>query len=62
MLLILLQLTWADTYFVSLVDFIKFQGGADALADRPNLHKVISNVSEVESIKAWFEKRPASDF
>lgn len=60
--IILLQLTWADIYFTSLLDFFNFTAGSDIIADYPNLQKVAANVSGVESIKAWFEKRPKSDY
>ncbi|XP_055298070.1 glutathione S-transferase-like isoform X2 [Sitodiplosis mosellana] len=54
------KLTWADIFFVAHLDFFNMVAGFNVIADRPNLQNVVSNVSNVESIKAWFEKRPDS--
>ncbi|XP_055319298.1 glutathione S-transferase-like [Sitodiplosis mosellana] len=56
------KLTWADIYFYSLLDFIQYIAGFDITADRPNLQAVVNNVTSVESIKEYLEKRPETDF
>lgn len=56
-----LQLTWADFYFVGILDYLNFMVGFDLIANRPNLQKVVSNVTSIESVAAWFDKRPKTE-
>ncbi|XP_031631212.1 glutathione S-transferase-like [Contarinia nasturtii] len=55
------KLTWADLYFVGLLDYLNFMIGFDLTTDRPNLKKVVDNVTAIESIKAWIAKRPETE-
>lgn len=53
-----MQLTWADIYFVGVLDYLNYLAEYDLINDRPNLQKVVGNVTSIDSINAWFEKRP----
>ncbi|XP_018560948.1 glutathione S-transferase-like [Anoplophora glabripennis] len=52
------RLTWADLFFVSMLDYINFMAKKDIIADSPNLQIVKENVLKIPNIKAWIEKRP----
>ncbi|KAF5279384.1 hypothetical protein FQA39_LY05494 [Lamprigera yunnana] len=56
------KLTWADLYFVALLEYMNFMSGKVLIEGYSNLQKVESNVLSLPSIKAWCEKRPKSDF
>lgn len=56
------RLTWADLYFVGMLDYLNAMAGVDLLADRPSLQAVRNNVVNLPAIKAWIEKRPKTDF
>ncbi|KAJ8932221.1 hypothetical protein NQ318_012641 [Aromia moschata] len=53
-----LALTWADLFFVGILDYLNTMGKRDLLADYPNLQTVKKNVLEIPNIKAWVEKHP----
>ncbi|XP_044753584.1 glutathione S-transferase isoform X2 [Coccinella septempunctata] len=55
------RLTWADLYFVSLLDYMNFMLKKDLIENRPNLISVKNNVTNVPSIKEWLEKRPKTN-
>jgi len=57
----LARLTWADLYFVAILDYLKYMTKPELLANSPNLQAVVDNVLAVESIKEWVSKRPASE-
>ncbi|KAJ8949991.1 hypothetical protein NQ318_002401 [Aromia moschata] len=52
------RLTWADLFFVGILDYLNTMGKRDLLADYPNLQTVKKNVLEIPNIKAWVEKHP----
>ncbi|KAJ8915851.1 hypothetical protein NQ315_004665 [Exocentrus adspersus] len=52
------RLTWADVYFIALLDYINFMAKKDIIADSPNLQSVKENVLKVPNVKDWIEKRP----
>ncbi|OXU20371.1 hypothetical protein TSAR_005884 [Trichomalopsis sarcophagae] len=57
------KLTWADLYFVSLLDMFNFRSGeGDILKNKPHLKALEQKVLQLPNIKAWVEKRPKSDF
>ncbi|NP_001165918.1 glutathione S-transferase S2 [Nasonia vitripennis] len=57
------KLTWADLYFVSLLDMFNFRSGeVDILKNKPHLKALEQKVLQLPNIKAWVEKRPKSDF
>lgn len=56
------QLTWADVYFAAVVDVFSSFAGFDLIENYSNLQTVVSNVNSVESIKAWIDSRPATDY
>lgn len=60
-LLFLFQLTWADIFFVGILDYLNFILGSDLTENHSNLKKLIENVSSVDSIAAWLESRPNSE-
>ncbi|XP_045462158.1 glutathione S-transferase isoform X2 [Harmonia axyridis] len=55
------RLTWADLYFVSLLEYINFMLKKDLIENRPNLIAVKNNVLNVPAIKEWIEKRPKTN-
>jgi len=55
------KLTWADLYFVAVLDYLNFMCSKDLTADNPNLQAVKNNVLALPAIKAWVDKRPQSD-
>ncbi|KAF5279378.1 hypothetical protein FQA39_LY05488 [Lamprigera yunnana] len=55
------KLTWADFYFVGILDYLNYIAEKNLIADYPNLQKVEKNVLSLPAIKAWVEKRPASE-
>ncbi|KAF5279381.1 hypothetical protein FQA39_LY05491 [Lamprigera yunnana] len=54
------KLTWADFYFVGILDYLNYIVKKNLIADYPNLQKVKTNVLSLPAIKAWVEKRPVS--
>lgn len=56
--ILFLQLTWADIFFVSFIEYFNFLLNHEVIANYPNLQLVEKNVVELPGIKAWLEKRP----
>lgn len=56
------QLSWADIYFSALVDVLGFFLGENFVENYANLQTVVNNVTSVDSIKAWIESRPTTEF
>jgi len=56
------KLSWADFYFVALVDYLCVIARQDILAANPNLASVKANVLALPEIQAWYEKSPKCDF
>lgn len=55
------QLTWADLFFVAVLDYLNFMAKIDTLEGRPNLKALKEKVLEVPQIKAWVAKRPTNN-
>ncbi|XP_063230994.1 glutathione S-transferase-like isoform X2 [Bacillus rossius redtenbacheri] len=55
------KMTWADVYFVGIVDYLSFMVGFDLLEKCPKLAALKRTVESVPSIKAWVDKRPSTD-
>lgn len=53
-------LTWADIYFVGLLDFLDTMAGIDITEGYPNLQAVKNNVMIIPDIKEWIDTRPDS--
>jgi len=60
MYLLFFQLSWADLFFVGILDYLKFRSEIDLLKDRPNLQALREKVLAVPKIKSWIEKRPST--
>ncbi|XP_067008891.1 glutathione S-transferase [Anabrus simplex] len=56
------KLTWADLYFVAVLDYLNAMVGKDLLENCPGLQALKEKVLAIPSIKAWVEKRPQSEF
>ncbi|XP_050501694.1 glutathione S-transferase-like [Diabrotica virgifera virgifera] len=56
------KLTWADLYFVALLQYFQFMLGKDLVENSPNLQKLKEKVLALPNIKAWVEKRPKTKF
>nr|WCC58244.1 glutathione S-transferase [Pharsalia antennata] len=56
------RLTWADLFFVSLLDYMSFLTKKDLIANSPNLQIVSKNVLNIPNIKAWVDKRPRTKY
>jgi len=52
------KLTWADMYFVALLDYMNHMSGMDLTSKHPNLEAVKTNVLAIPAIKKWVETRP----
>lgn len=55
---LIIQLSWADIYFVALLDYMNFVIKSDLLEGRPNLQKLKEHVLTIPQIKSWIAKRP----
>ncbi|XP_067008892.1 glutathione S-transferase [Anabrus simplex] len=55
------KLTWADLYFVAILDYLDVMAGKDLLENRPNLQALKAKILALPSIKEWVAKRPYSD-
>lgn len=56
------QLTWADIYFVSILEYCNGIMGHDIIENYPNLLELRAKIQEIPAIKQWIEKRPESDY
>ncbi|KAL4084600.1 hypothetical protein QTP88_027533 [Uroleucon formosanum] len=54
------KLSWADLFFIGILDYLKFRAEIDLLNDRPNLQALREKVLAVPKIKSWIEKRPST--
>ncbi|KAK9738186.1 Glutathione S-transferase, N-terminal domain [Popillia japonica] len=52
------RLTWADFFFVSVIEVVDGMTGKDSLQSYPNLQTVMSNVIDLSVIKEWRKERP----
>ncbi|XP_058456414.1 glutathione S-transferase [Malaya genurostris] len=59
--LALSKLTWADLYFVAILDYLNYMTKSDLVANHPSLQQVVDNVTSIESIKNWIDKRPSTE-
>jgi glutathione S-transferase len=55
-------LTWADIYYVGIIDYLSAMVKEDLVEKYANLKALKENVLALPSIKAWVEKRPESEF
>ncbi|KAL4130775.1 hypothetical protein QTP88_008164 [Uroleucon formosanum] len=54
------KLSWADLFFVAILDYLNFMVKIDLLEGRPKLKALKEQVLEIPQIKAWVAKRPAA--
>ncbi|XP_057669318.1 glutathione S-transferase-like [Diorhabda carinulata] len=52
------KLTWADLYFVALLDMVNVRVGKNIIENAPSLQKLREKVLALPGIKAWIAKRP----
>ncbi|GJQ74227.1 hypothetical protein Trydic_g19134 [Trypoxylus dichotomus] len=52
------KLTWADFYFIAVLDYFNYMAEMDLLENRPSLQKVKENVTSIPVIKDWITIRP----
>ena len=55
------KLTWADFYFVAILDYLNHMAKEDLVANQPNLKALREKVLGLPAIKAWVAKRPPTD-
>ncbi|XP_012276501.1 glutathione S-transferase [Orussus abietinus] len=55
------KLTWADLTFVALLDYLNFMAKFDLVEKYENLKQLRDKVLAEPKIKAWVDKRPASE-
>nr|WEU54066.1 glutathione s-transferase sigma-1 [Protohermes costalis] len=55
------KLSWADMFFVSLLEYMNFMMKGDLIEKYSNLKAVADNVMKVPQIKLWISKRPKTD-
>nr|CAD7259031.1 unnamed protein product [Timema shepardi] len=56
------KLTWADLYFVGLLDYLSEMVGHDLVEKYANLKALKEKVLGIPAIKAWVDKRPDTKF
>ncbi|XP_022173689.1 glutathione S-transferase-like [Myzus persicae] len=56
------KLSWADLYFVAIIDFLGYLAKVNLLEGRTKLQELKKNVSEIPEIKSWIIKRPAFSY
>jgi glutathione S-transferase len=56
------KLSWADLYFVAILETFIFMIKTDLLDGRPKLQALKERVLAIPQIKSWIEKRPSNDF
>jgi glutathione S-transferase len=56
-----MKLTWADIYFIGILDYLNSMVKEDLVEKYPNLKGLRENVLALPAIKAWVEKRPESE-
>lgn len=54
-------MSWADLFFVAILDYMNFMAKIDLLEGRPKLKVLKEQVLEVPQIKAWVAKRPTDN-
>jgi glutathione S-transferase len=52
------KLSWADLYFVPMMEYMNWMMKTNLLEKFENLSKIYANVMAVESIKSYVDKRP----
>lgn len=57
----LAKLTWADMYFAAVLDYLNYMAKYDLIESYPALKGLVESVNNLDSIKAWLEKRPVTD-
>ncbi|XP_052873491.1 glutathione S-transferase [Anopheles cruzii] len=55
------KLSWADIYFTAILDYLGYMTKSDLIANHPNLQRVVDNVTSIESIRNWIDKRPKTE-
>lgn len=55
------KLTWADLYFVALLDYLNVMARLDIVEKYPNLKALRDKVLALPAIKAWVAKRPVTE-
>ncbi|XP_049803132.1 glutathione S-transferase-like isoform X2 [Schistocerca nitens] len=55
------KLSWADLYFVALLDALNLMIGFDITKDYSNLSALKNTVLEIPAIKEWIAKRPKNE-
>lgn len=55
------KLTWADFYLAGILDYLNYMTKTNLTEKYPNLQKVIENVTSLDAVKAWIEKRPQTE-
>jgi len=56
------KLTWADLFFVSMMDLMEYYSGEKLFAKYPCMTKLRETVNNLPAIKAWIKERPESAF
>nr|AUO28662.1 glutathione S-transferase sigma [Lasioderma serricorne]QWV59558.1 glutathione S-transferase sigma 1 [Lasioderma serricorne] len=56
------RLTWADLFFVGLLDYFNAALETDILNEHPRLQEVKRNVLALPAINEWIQTRPESDY
>lgn len=53
-------MSWADLFFVAVLDYLNYMSKIDLLEGRTNLQALKEKVLALPQIKSWIEKRPAA--
>jgi len=60
--LLVLQLTWADIYLLSMSDWLSIFGADSQIDDYSKLKALREKVSKMPKIAEWLDKRPSTYF
>lgn len=52
------KLTWADFYFIGILDYFNYMAEMDILKGKPVLEKLREKVTNIPAIKEWIAVRP----
>nr|AEB91973.1 glutathione S-transferase sigma 1 [Locusta migratoria] len=56
------KLSWADLYFIGILDYLNFMVEFDLTKDYSNLAALKKKVLEIPAIKEWVDKRPNTEW
>ncbi|XP_073977882.1 glutathione S-transferase-like [Rhodnius prolixus] len=56
------KLSWADIYFVAILEYFSFMIEQDIVANYENIRQLRDKIHSIPNIKKWINKRPKSNW